>query len=125
MVVVTAANVPDPAGAQTLFARVKRKFPRFQRLFLIYTDGTDRGKAFIQSVFDHYGSLLKTVMRSGLSRPDQALDSRADLWVLERVSTFEPRLRRTASALGDIQLSGHDAPHAQASGVNSNFSNAL
>ena len=81
MVVVTAANVSDPAGAQTLFARLKRKRLWLKRLWLIYTDGTYRGKTFVQSVFDTYGWLLEAVMRSDSQRGFRVLPKR---WIVER-----------------------------------------
>ena len=39
MVVVTAANVSDPAGAQALFARLKRQRPWLKRLWLMNLSG--------------------------------------------------------------------------------------
>lgn len=47
-VVVTAANISDPAGAKQLFAKVHQQRRWFRRLFLIYTDGTYRGEAFVR-----------------------------------------------------------------------------
>ena len=48
MVVVTAANVSDQAGAKTLFVKLKRQGQWFTRLFLIYGDGTYGGKTFVR-----------------------------------------------------------------------------
>ena len=81
MVVVTAANISDPAGGQVLFAKLQRRRLWFNRLWLIYTDGTYRGKAFIQSVFDTYGWLLEAVMRSDKQQGFRVLPKR---WLVER-----------------------------------------
>ena len=81
MVVVTAANVSDPAGAQTLLSRLQGQRRYFKRLWLIYTDGTYRGKAFVKKVFDTYRWLLKAVMRSDRQRGFRVLPKR---WIVER-----------------------------------------
>ena len=81
MVVVTAANISDLAGGQVLFAKLQRRRLWFNRLWLIYTDGTYRGKAFIQSVFDTYGWLLEAVMCSDKQQGFSVLPKR---WIVER-----------------------------------------
>lgn len=50
-------------GAKTLFARLKPYKRSLKRLFLIYTDGTYRGEAFIQWTFDTYDWILEAVLR--------------------------------------------------------------
>jgi len=82
MVVVTAANVSDRAGAKLLFQCLKFHRRWLQRLFLIYTDGTYRGEAFVCWVFDTYRFILEAVLRSDQQKGFQVLPKR---WVVERI----------------------------------------
>ena len=52
--VVTAANLPERAGAKLVFSRVKEKHEQFWRLITIWVDGGDRGKDFMRWVMDTY-----------------------------------------------------------------------
>jgi len=81
MVVVTAANLSDQAGAKTLFIRLKSQKRWFKRLFLIYTDGTYRGEAFVQWTFDVYDWILEAVLRTDRHKGFHILPKR---WVVER-----------------------------------------
>jgi putative transposase len=91
MVVVTAANVSDPAGAKTLFARVQRQRRWLKRLFLIYTDGTYRGEAFVHWVFDTYRWILEAVTRQEQRKGFQVLPKR---WIVERTFAWFSNCRR-------------------------------
>lgn len=81
MVVVTTANLSDQAGARTLFTRLKSHRRWFKRLFLIYTDGTYRGEAFVKWTFDTYDWILEAVLRSDRHKGFRVLPKR---WVVER-----------------------------------------
>ncbi|MEN9871158.1 MAG: hypothetical protein RLZZ171_2146 [Cyanobacteriota bacterium] len=83
MVVVTAANLSDQAGAKTLFARLKLKSHKrwLKRLFLIYTDGTYRGEAFVKWTFDIYDWILEAVLRSDNQKGFRVVPKR---WIVER-----------------------------------------
>ena len=80
MVIVTAANVSDPADAQALFARLKRKRPWFKRLWMIYTDGTYRGKAFVQAL----GSTQSTRFEGVICLRVSVVEIYSLTWGLER-----------------------------------------
>ena len=54
MVVVTAANVSDQAGAEILFRRLRRQKSWFKRLLVVYGNGPYRGDTFIHWGFDTY-----------------------------------------------------------------------
>ncbi len=79
--VVTAANVSDPAGAQMRLSRLQGQCRCFQRLWLIYTNGTYRGKVFVKKVFDTYRWWLEAVMRSDRQRGFRVLPRR---WTVKR-----------------------------------------
>lgn len=81
MVVVTAANISDQAGAKTLFARLKSHQRWLERLFLIYTDGSYRGEAFVKWTFDTYDWILEAVLRRDRDRGFRVIPKR---WVVER-----------------------------------------
>ena len=91
MVVVTAANVSDQAGAKTLFAKLKRQGRWFQRLFLIYSDGAYGGKAFVSWVFDTHRLILEVVLRKDQQRGFQVLPKR---WLVERTFAWLSNCRR-------------------------------
>lgn len=63
-VVVTAANLPERAGAKLVLAKVKQERRRFWRLVKIWVDGGYRGKEFMKWVMDTYRWILETVLRS-------------------------------------------------------------
>lgn len=81
MVVVTAGNVSDQAGAKALFKKLKSCKRSLSRLFLIYTDGTYRGEAFVQWVFDQYDWILEAVLRTDQQKGFRVLPKR---WLVER-----------------------------------------
>jgi len=81
MVVVTAANVCDQAGAKVLFQRLKSHKRWLSRLFLIYTDGTYCGEAFVRWAFDTYHWILEAVLRCDRK---QGFHVRPKRWLVER-----------------------------------------
>jgi putative transposase len=81
MVVVTAANVSEQAGAKALFAKLKFQQRWFKRLFVIYTDGTYRGEAFVRWVFDTYRWILEAGVRKDQRRGFVVVPKR---WIVER-----------------------------------------
>ena len=81
MVVVTAANLSDQAGAKTLFGRLKPHKRWLKRLFLIYTDGTYRGEAFVKWAFDTYDWILEAVLRTDNHKGFRVVPKR---WLVER-----------------------------------------
>jgi putative transposase len=97
MVVVTAANVQDVAGAQevlqALFDRIKHsKYSRWCRLKLIWADGGYRGQ-LIQSVKRTFGWTLEIVEKLKGQVGFQVLPRR---WVIERTFAWLSRFRRLA-----------------------------
>lgn len=91
MVVVTAANVSDQAGARTIFAKLERQKRWFKRLFLIYDDGTYGGKTFVPWVFDTYRLILEVVLRKNKQKGFQVLPKR---WLVERTFAWLSNCRR-------------------------------
>lgn len=91
MVVVTAANVSDQAGAKALFVRLKQQRRWFKRLFLIYGDGTYGGKTFVSWVFDTYRLLLQVVLRKDPHKGFRVLPKR---WLVERTFAWLSNCRR-------------------------------
>ena len=81
MVVVTAANVPERAGAKLVFAQVKKERIQFRRLVKIWVDGGYRGEEFMKWVIDKYRWILETVLRSDQQKGFKILPR---LWVVER-----------------------------------------
>ena len=81
VVVVTAANLPERAGAKLVFSRVKEKHEQFWRLITIWVDGGYRGKDFMRWVMDTYRWILETVLRSDKKKGFKILPRR---WVVER-----------------------------------------
>lgn len=64
MVVVTAASVPERAGARLVFARLHRVRNRVHRLVRIWVDGGYKGQDFIRSVMDTYRWIVEPVLRN-------------------------------------------------------------
>jgi len=91
MVVVTAAHVSDQAGAKALFIKLKGQQRWFKRLFLIYTDGTYRGEAFVHWVFDTYGWILEAVVRKDQCWGFVVIPKR---WIVERTFAWFGWCRR-------------------------------
>ena len=81
VVVVTAANLPERAGAKLVFARVKQRQHQFWRLVTIWVDGGYRGKDFMKWVMDTYRWILETILRSDREKGFKILPRR---WVVER-----------------------------------------
>lgn len=63
MVVVTAANVPERAGAKLVFARLDRVRDWVKRLMVIWVDGGYQGQDFIRFVMDTYRWIVEPVLR--------------------------------------------------------------
>ena len=81
VVVVTAANLPERAGAKLVFAQVKKERSKFWRLVKIWVDGGYRGEEFMKWVMDTYRWILETVLRSDQQKGFKILPRR---WVVER-----------------------------------------
>lgn len=63
MVVVTAANVSEQAGAKLVFAKVHQLRQHFSRLICIWVDGGYQGKEFMEWVMDTYRWIVEVVLR--------------------------------------------------------------
>jgi len=70
MVVVSAASVPERAGAQLVLARMIGLFPRLR---LIWSDGGYDAQDFIQSVKDTYQWVWEIVKRDRHSKSFKVL----------------------------------------------------
>ena len=81
MVVVTAGNISDQAGAKAIFRKLKSCRRSLSRLFLIYTDGTYRGEAFVRWAFDTYELILEAVLRTDHKKGFRLVHKR---WLVER-----------------------------------------
>lgn len=64
MVVVTAASLPERAGAKLVFARLQGVQSWVHRLVVIWVDGGYRGQDFIQFVMDTYHWIVEPVRRT-------------------------------------------------------------
>jgi putative transposase len=81
MVVVTAANVSDPAGAKEVFTRLAALPERIARLLVIWVDGTYAGIDFMKWTMDTYRWIIETIKRSDSTKGFVLLPKR---WVVER-----------------------------------------
>lgn len=81
LVVVSAANIPERAGANLLLAKLHQMREQFPRLVRIWVDGGYEGKAFMRSVIDRYRWILETIKRSETTKGFVLLPRR---WVVER-----------------------------------------
>lgn len=63
MVVVSAANVPERAGAKLVLARLQPVRHWVERLVVIWVDGGYKGQDFMQWVMDHYRWVFQAVLR--------------------------------------------------------------
>ncbi len=81
MVVVTAANVSDQAGARLLFNRLAAVPERIARLVRIWVDGTYEGVDFMRWTMDTYRWILETIKRLEAAKGFVLLPKR---WVVER-----------------------------------------
>lgn len=88
-VVVTAANVPERAGAKLLLAAAFAQ--GFTELALIWADGGYSGQEFADWVLEHYGWLVEIVKRSDTATGFVVLPRR---WVVERTFGWLSRCRR-------------------------------
>lgn len=64
LIVVTAANVPERAGARQVFARLVQLRHWVNRLVVIWVDGGYKGQEFMRSVMDTYGWIVQAVLRN-------------------------------------------------------------
>ncbi|NTW97413.1 MAG: IS5 family transposase [Oscillochloris sp.] len=87
IVVVTAASVSDPAGAQLLFSRLGGAGKKLRR---IWVDGTYRGK-LVDWVRTQCGIILQPVLRSDDMKGFVVLPRR---WVVERTFAWLTQCRR-------------------------------
>jgi transposase len=81
MVVVTAANVSDLAGAREIFTRLAALPERIARLVVIWVDGTYAGADFMKWAMDTYRWIIETIKRSDNTQGFVLLPKR---WVVER-----------------------------------------
>lgn len=81
LVVVSAASVPERAGANLVFAKLHLICEKFPRLVRIWVDGGYEGKDFMCSVMDLIAGFLKTIKRSDTAKGFVLLPRR---WVVER-----------------------------------------
>jgi transposase len=81
LVVVTAASVPERAGAKLVFAKLQKMRQHFTRLVLIWVDGGYEGVEFMRWVMDRYRWVLETIKRSDQAKGFVLLPRR---WVVER-----------------------------------------
>ncbi|MEO0407488.1 MAG: IS5 family transposase [Cyanobacteria bacterium P01_A01_bin.135] len=81
LVVVTAANVSDKAGAEVLLKRLKGQKRLLARLLRIWADGGYRGESFMQRVYDTCGWVIEVVLRTDQTSGFQVVPKR---WVVER-----------------------------------------
>jgi transposase len=96
LVVVSAASVPERAGANLVFAKLHLIRENFPRLVRIWVDAGYEGKGLMHLVMDTYRWIVETIKRSELRRnlcwcPD-TLGGGANLWMVELVSQTEQRL---------------------------------
>ena len=81
IVVVTAAQVSDQAGARQLFQKLQPQRRWLQRLALIWADGAYQGHDFLKWVFDTYRWILEVVLRQDQQPGFRVVPKR---WVVER-----------------------------------------
>jgi transposase len=81
MVVVTAANVPERAGAKLVFARLHQIRNWVHRLAVIWVDGGYQGQHFIRFVIDTYRWIVEPVMRKDVIKGFVLVPQR---WKVER-----------------------------------------
>ncbi|MDZ8070990.1 MAG: transposase [Nostoc sp. DedQUE08] len=88
VVVITAANVSEQAGAKLVFSKldqvrvgVARRRHRFRRLITIWVDGGYRGKGFQHWVIDIYRWIVSVVTRHEEQKGFVVLPKR---WLVER-----------------------------------------
>ena len=81
VVVITAANLPERAGAKLVFAQVKKEHSKFWRLVKIWVDGGYRGEEFMKWVMDKYRWIRETILRTDQQKGFKILPRR---WVVER-----------------------------------------
>ena len=111
MVVVTAGNISDAKplassppgrtapkglpGAKVIFQKLKSWRRSLSRLFLIYTDGTYRGEAFVKWVFNTYDLILEAVLRTDQRKGFRVVHKR---WLVERTFGWCSAHRRRSSS---------------------------
>jgi transposase len=81
VVVVSAASVPERAGALLVLAKLQLISEKVPRLVRIWVDGGYDGKDFMQSVMDTYRWIVETIKRSDSAKGFVLLPRR---WVVER-----------------------------------------
>jgi putative transposase len=81
MVVVTAASVPERAGAKLVFARLQAVRSWVHRLVVILVDGGYQGQDFIRFVMDTYRWIVEPVLRKDAIKGFVPIPQR---WKVER-----------------------------------------
>lgn len=81
MVVVSAANVPERAGAQLVLARLHQMRHWVERLVVIWVDGGYKGQEMMQWVMDRYRWVFQAVLRTDAMKGFVPIAQR---WKVER-----------------------------------------
>jgi putative transposase len=81
VVVITAANTSEQAGAKQLLSKLDAVRDRFRRLITIWVDGGYRGQDFQHWVMDLYRWILSVVTRNEEQKGFVVLPKR---WLVER-----------------------------------------
>lgn len=81
MVVVTAASVPERAGAKRVFARLTLVRHWCSRLVIIWVDGGYQGQDFMRWVMDTHRWIVEVVLRQEATKGFVPLPRR---WIVER-----------------------------------------
>ena len=81
VVVITAANVSEQAGAKKVLTKLNQVRDRFNRLITIWVDGGYRGQDFAHWVIDVYHWILSVVTRHQEQKGFVVLPKR---WLVER-----------------------------------------
>ena len=91
MVVVTAANVPERAGAKLVLARLHQVRIWVQRLAVIWVDGGYKGEEIMQWVMDQYRWVFQAVLRTDNVKGFVPIAQR---WKVERTFAWLTQSRR-------------------------------
>lgn len=124
---VLPASVPERAGAETLFWRLKGQQAAHQ-LQKVWADGGFEGREWRKKMHEQFGFLVEIVKRSDdlqrLHRVAQTVGCRTLFWLDELVSPLEQRLRRSSFSRPRHLALGHDPqddPNTQAKAKTTSF----
>lgn len=86
VVVVTAASVPERAGAKLVFARLEQVRQWVHRLVRIWVDGGYQGQDFMRFVMDTHRWIIELVLRNNPVKRfvplPSAMESRTHFWLV-------------------------------------------